>query len=254
MSERLTGLGILVTRPRAQSGELSAALTAAGGNVYRLPVIEISPQSANTILRQLTALPAPDIIIYVSRNAAYYGAKIIQEHRQARVAAIGPATRSALEEAGVGVDISSVTGFDSEQLLDHDALAEIAGQQILIVRGQSGRELLADTLRQRGASVNYLAVYERTTATPDHGFLDQLVETWRNGGIHAVIVMSVESLTSLLKILPTDAHSLLWQSRLVTPSKRVIQTATDRMPGVQPILADSPRISSLVRAIVENPT
>ena len=258
MTDALKGQGILVTRPSAQSGELTAALAAAGGTIFQLPVIEIKPRSPEAILPDLAALPSPDIVVYVSGNAVSCGAETLRENQDARVApsvaAIGPATKAALEDAGVDVDISPVTGFDSERLLEHKALNNVTGRQVLIVRGQSGRELLGDTLRQRGATVNYVAVYTRTTATPDLETLSQLIENWENGAIDAVIVMSVESLTGLLKILPADAHPLLRKTRLVTPSKRVIQTATESMPDVNTVLADSPRVDSLVKAVVEKRT
>ena len=258
MNNVLAGQGVLVTRPSAQSGELTAALTAAGSSVFQLPVIEITPRAPEAILPDLAALPAPDIVVYVSSNAVSCGAGTLRENQDARVvpsvAAIGPATKAALEDAGIDVDISPLTGFDSERLLEHEALNKVSGQQILIVRGQSGRELLGDTLRQRGAAVNYLAVYTRTTAKPDLKILSQLIENWENGAIDAVIVMSVESLTGLLKILPADALPLLRKTRLVTPSERVIQTATESMPDVNTVLADSPQVDSLVKALVEKQT
>ena len=254
MNDVLTGLGILVTRPRNQSAELTAALAAAGGKVFELPVIEITPRPAKDISQDLAALPAPDIIVYVSRNAVSCGVAIVGENKDAKIAAIGPATKSALEDASIEVDISPASGFDSEHLLEHEGFRKVAGQQVLIVRGQGGREMLGDTLRKQGASVNYLAAYTRTTASADQDFLSRLIADWGNGAIDAVIVMSVESLTNLLKILPIDAHQLLRKTRLVTPSERVIQTATESVPGVRAVLAKNLHADSLIKAIAEMPT
>jgi uroporphyrinogen-III synthase len=251
VNDPLTGKGILVTRPSAQSEELTLALKAAGGTAFQLPVIEIVPRDPDAVRSDLAALPVSDIIIFVSRNAVTYGAEAIHQRASAttKIAAIGHATQSALSDAGFEVHICPTTGFDSEHLLTHAELQEVAGKQVLIVRGNRGRELLGDTLRQRGATVDYLSTYERKTAAPGDQQLSQLIEAWQNGAIDEVIIMSVDSLTSLMKILPTDCHHLLRKTRLVTPSKRVIQTATESLPGVRTVLAESPRADSLVNAI-----
>ena len=255
MNDPLTGKGILVTRPSAQSSELMLALTAAGGTAFQLPVIEIVPRDPDTIRTDLAALPISDIVIFVSRNAVTYGAEAVGLRASAttKIAAIGHATQSALVGVGFEVHICPDKGFDSEHLLAHAELQDVAGKYVLIVRGNSGRELLADTLRRRGAKVDYLSAYKRKTATPDDQQLSQLTEAWQNGAIDVVIIMSVDSLTSLMKILPTDCHHLLRKTRLVTPSKRVIQTATESLPGVRAVLAESPRAESLVNAIIQVP-
>jgi uroporphyrinogen-III synthase len=252
VNDPLTGRGILVTRPSAQSDELTLALTAAGGKAFQLPVIEIVPRNPDAIKSDLAALPVSDIVIFVSRNAVAYGAEAIGQRASSttKIAAIGHATQSALVNAGFEVHICPTTGFDSEHLLTHAELQNVAGKQVLIVRGNRGRELLADTLRQRGATVDYLFAYERKTAAPGDQQLSQLIGAWQNGAIDEVIIMSVDSLTSLMKILPTDCHHLLRKTRLVTPSKRVIQTATESLPGVRTVLAESPRAESLVNAII----
>jgi uroporphyrinogen-III synthase len=248
-----TGTGILVTRPSEQSIELTRALEAVGGNVFQLPVIEIIPRDPNAVLADVAALPVPDIVIFVSRNAVTYGAAAIKLSAATKIAAIGRATRSALCDAAFPVHICPTRGFDSEHLLEHPGLRNVMGKQVLIVRGSRGRELLADVLRQRGATVNHLAAYERVTATPDEQQLTRLTEAWQNGAVDVVVVMSVDSLTSLLSILPAECHHLLRKTRLLTPSKRVIQTAADSLPGVHTILADSPQAESLVSAITPMP-
>ena len=134
-------------------------------------------------------------------------------------------------------------------MLEQPELHDVLDKQVLIVRGERGRELLADTLRRRGARVAYLATYQRKTAAVEPNKLDEISLEWHNGAIDVVVVMSVDSLTSLLKILPPDCQDLLRNSRLVTPSKRVIQTAAESLPGVTAVLADSPLAESLVKAV-----
>jgi uroporphyrinogen-III synthase len=251
VKQALKGIGILVTRPREQSGELIKALSDAGGNVFQLPVIEIIPNDPDAVLATARTLAAPDIVIFVSRNAVLFGAAAVRQiaSASARISAIGDATRLALSEAGFEIHICPTDKFDSEHLLEHADLQDVVDQQVLIVRGNSGRELLADTLGRRGAIVNYLATYQRKTAAVDPHKLDELGVEWRNGAINVVIVMSVDSLTSLLTILPPDCHKLMRHTRLVTPSERVIQTAAESLPGIRTVLADGPLANDLLNAI-----
>ena len=82
--------------------------------------------------------------------------------------------------------------------------------------------------------------------------LTQLASIWRKGNIDFVTAMSVDSLHSLLGILPAECRTLLEKSWLVTPGKRVIQTALELLPGVRAVLAKSPQASSMVDAIIES--
>lgn len=250
----LSGTRVLVTRPAEQSKELIEAIGAAGGRAFHLPVIEIVERNEATVLSELASLPTPDIVIYVSRNAVIYGAKAVSTPtaNSAAIAAIGPATRNALEEAGYAVTIFPDKGFDSEHLLEHASLLEVAGRNILIVRGTSGRELLADTLQARGATVNYLAVYDRSTAKPDSKTLSELASLWSRGNINVVIAMSVDSLTGLLEILPADCLALLKKTLLVTPSQRVIQAALATLPGSRVMLAQGPQAANMVDAVIQS--
>lgn len=255
MRERaLTGTGVLVTRPAGQSRDLIEAIEAAGGTAFRLPVIEIAARNQDALREELAAIATPDIVIYVSRNAVIYGEPAIAATQagKAAVAAIGPATRAALEDAGHTISIYPDDGFDSEHLLLHAAFENIGDRNVLIIRGTDGRELLADTLRARGATVSYLAAYERVTAKPDADTLAGLARAWRRGDIDVVLVMSVDSLTRLLDILPTNCRGLLEKSWLVTPSQRVIQTAHELLPDARTTLASGPQAANIVDAVIHS--
>ena len=80
---------------------------------------------------------------------------------KADIAVIGPATAKAVAAAGRVVNIQPADGFDSEHLLAEERLQDVAGRRVRIIRGSDGRELLADELKRRGASIDYLSVYER---------------------------------------------------------------------------------------------
>ncbi len=241
----LAGVGVLVTRPREQAADLVDAIENAGGQATLFPVLEIEARPTNAIQADADALPAPDIVIFVSTNAVRYGKDFTGD---ADVAAVGPATTNALQDAGINVDIRSGSGFDSEHLLDESALRDVRGRQVRIIRGDAGRELLADTLRERGANVTYLPVYSRRLPSTDAATLSSLENAWSE--INVVTVMSVQSLDNLLALLPPSCRDRMPQARLVSPAKRVIKEALDRLPGVRTTLAAGPQANDVLDAII----
>ena len=248
MADRpLQGVGVLVTRPRTQAIELVDAIEARGGNAYCFPVMDIAPLDQLEVRESADRLKAPDIVIFVSRNAVEYG---IGYSGGGKIAAIGPATARAVSDAGRVVDISSASGYDSEHLLAEDALRQVSGRRVRIIRGSQGRELLADTLKERGALVDYLSVYERRLPAVDAETLADLESRWRQGRINVITVMSVQSLENLAKLLPAWCAEQLESTPLVTPAGRVLKEALDRYPASRPILASGPGAADLVQAII----
>ncbi|MEX0975753.1 MAG: uroporphyrinogen-III synthase [Woeseia sp.] len=250
MTERpLRGVAVLVTRPATQAAELVQAIEAAGGSAILFPVIRIEVRPAEAIRDEMQRLPNPDIVIFISRNAVQHG---LAYHAPgaARIAAIGPSTRNAIEQAGYAVDIAAVDGFDSEQLLATAELQEVAGKSVRIVRGSAGRDLLATELALRGARVDYLSVYERLAVTHSAAEMLHLRDLWQAGGIHRVTIMSVESFNNLWSILPVEGRQLLQCTPLVTPSRRVIQAVNDKIPGSPATLAAGPQAADMLRALI----
>jgi len=243
----LAGRCVLVTRPANLAADTIDLLTQAGCDVLHLPVIDIHPRTPADVASQMASMAAPDIVIFVSRNAVTHGMTLATGN--STVIAIGPATMAALGKCEISVDVSPTSGYDSESLLEHPDLANIAGKQVLIVRGQSGRLLLGDTLAERGASVEYVAVYDRLEAQPDPDVLKPIRDRLAEGDIDFTMVMSVDSLTSLVSILADPDFRLLRKSTLVTPSRRVIQTARDSLPSVQCVLAGDPRAQGMLSAM-----
>lgn len=242
----LRGTGVLVTRPPHQAHELAAAVESAGGHAILFPALKIVALDPDTVAAARAAMPAPDVVIFVSRNAVDHGIDYIGN---GLVAAIGPSTASAIEATGQHVDIRPDTGFDSESLLATPAMQNIAGKTVLIVRGTRGRQLLGDTLRERGADVHYLATYDRITAEPGPDELARIESEWRSGRVNVVTVMSVETLTNLLTLLPDGCVRQLEDTPLVTPAARVIKEAVDRLPACRPVLASGPEAAEMVDAI-----
>jgi len=243
----LAGVGVLVTRPAAQAAELVAAIESAGGSAICFPVMEIVPIDDNLVAANATELAKPDFVVFVSRNAVEYG---LRYSGGGKIAVIGPATADAVASAGRIVDIQPATGFDSEHLLAEPAFKDVEGKHVRIIRGNDGRELLADELTSRGAVVDYLTVYERRLPDMNAATLADVEARWRQGEIAVVTVMSVQSLQNLVALLPSWCESRLESTPLVTPAGRVLKEVLDRYPAARAILASGPQASEIVEAIV----
>lgn len=245
---RLQGVGVLVTRPAAQAADLVEAIQNKGGEAICLPVIDIIARKVKAIATDAAVLPSPDVAIFVSRNAVAYGLSYAAD---AALAATGPSTAAAIRAAGQSVMIEPRDGYDSESLLMESALQDVAGKQVRIIRGERGRELLADTLRERGAIVNYLAVYERRLPVISPDLLNEIKTAWRDGKINAITAMSVETLQNLGTLLPEWRTQQLEKVPLVTPAARVIKEALENYPVSRAILASSPQAANMVDAIID---
>ncbi len=242
----LEGIAVLITRPRDQSAELAAIIQKRGGTAIVFPSLEIVPRETASIETDLAALHRADISIFISRNAVDHGLA----YAEGLLAAIGPTTAATIERAGRDVAIQPGAGFDSEHLLAETAFGDVAGKTIRIIRGGPGRERLADELRSRGARVEYLSTYERRLPHYPAHELTELEDRWRNAGIDAVVIMSVQSLANLEKLLPEWCLRQLAETPLVTPSGRVLKESLKRFPGCRAILAAGPEADVIADSLV----
>lgn len=245
----LAGAGVLVTRPQHQADELVAAIEAQGGTAIRFPTLIIEARPASAISDDIAQLVEPDIAIFVSPNAVRHG---LDFAGTATIAAIGPSTAAAIDAAGRNVDIVSASGYNSEHLLAEPAFKEVSGKVVRIIRGQQGRELLADTLRSRGATVDFVAVYDRSI--PEYAAADiaALETKLAADEVDFTTVMSAESLRNLVALLPVSCLDHLVETRLVTPAARVIKEALELLPGIATTLAQGPQVDDMVRAMLEH--
>lgn len=225
----LAGRTVVVTRPRAQAAGLSQAIAAAGGEALLFPLLEISPAADPRPLAEAVArLGDYRFAVFISPNAVDYALPAILAAGAwpagLRPAAVGQGTLRALAAHGIGDCIAPTERFDSEALLALPALAEgeVAGGRVAIFRGDGGRELLADTLRQRGATVDCITCYRRSGPS---GGLALLLAAWRAGRLDALTVSSSEGLQYLCNLLDAEGRAYLQRTPLFVPHARIAENA-----------------------------
>lgn len=225
---RLKNAQILVTRPAHQAKNLCQLISQWGGNAILFPTIEIV--ATGDILNTqsvLANLKKFQWLIFISANAVNFALQAnggkIGNIKATRIAAIGSATASALETANIPVDLLPANGYDSEALLANLEIQQ--GQHCLIVRGQGGREELADTLRKRGVNVDYLETYKRTTPNSDKS---PVISVLTRHKLDVITITSGEALENLLSMLGEDYHHLVFAVPLVVISERIRTIAAQR--------------------------
>ena len=249
--KRLTGIGVLVTRPEHQAEHLCHLIEVEGGAAVRYPALSILPRTDRAAVRAAIG-PADrfDLVVFVSANAVRFGADILGERRDLPIAAIGQSTAAAINAAGYRVSMLPAEGADSESLLAMPQLADLHGKRVLIVRGSGGRGLLLEEMAARGAQVQYAEVYTREPAHPPAERQSEVEQLWRQGGISAYTGTSVELLEALVGIVTLRCRELMDSTLLVTGSRRVADAAGRLGLGSPIVIADSPEDTALVGALV----
>jgi len=168
---------VLVTRPEPQAADWVARLRGEGIAAVALPLICIGPAADAAAVQQAWAtLGAQRLAVFVSPNA-------VEQFMAARpqgavwppgvqAGSPGPGTTQALRRCGVPGELivepaAGSAQFDSEALWQQLRRSDWRGAQVLIVRGDGGREWLADTLRAHGAQVALLGAYRRSAPRLD---------------------------------------------------------------------------------------
>ena len=214
-------LTAVLTRPGGVVEPLRIVLEQRGVDSIVQPLINIASISVED--RELITLYPGDICIFISVNAVEQGlANLAPQLRElgCPILAVGRATASAISSAGFDVSVPSQA--DSEGLLDLDILHGVKGKQIVLVKGEGGRGLLAEALRERGAEVVSYVCYRRAPTEIDAGqFCWQLCEKE-----HLVFqASSGEIVEQLTDLLGRGGQPNLLDSPVIVPSKRVAKIA-----------------------------
>lgn len=244
----LKGARVLVTRPAHQAKKLCRLLAECGGAPIRLPTLEIVATNDCRPIRAVLTPPGRfQWLVFISVNAVNFALKAnsgkIEMFEPTRIAAIGRATAQALEMAGLPVDLKPLDGFDSEALLLQLPLQQ--GQRCLIVRGEGGREELADGLRKQGADVEYLEVYKRIMPNIDTAPVISLLTDKR---LDCITMTSGQALQNLMTMLGEGHHQALFAIPLAVVSDR-IKSMAEHMGFKRIAVADNPSDTAILETV-----
>jgi uroporphyrinogen-III synthase len=222
-----------------------------GAHTLRLPAIDIKPiGNRRETAALLGSLAGFDVIIFASANAVRFGASLLDQQRDLCLAAVGPATARALNQAGYRVVVQPIESIDSEGLLRHPRLEHPAGRRILLIKGSNGRPFLAQELTRRGALVTAADVYQRVPAVPSSAALGTLLENFSAGALQVMTATSVEIAANLLQIAPPALRSEFDRVHWLVPGGRVASAVRDLGVSAPLLQADSAEDQDLVTALL----
>ena len=249
----LAGRGIVVTRPAQQSGSLAGRIRAAGGRAILFPVLEIiDTPDLQPLNEAIDRLDDYQLVVFISPNAVVRAMRQVETRRRRwpaplRVAAIGKGSVRELERFGISGVLAPERHFDSEHLLELPELQAVAGQRVVIFRGDGGRELLGDTLAARGAQVDYVECYRRTRPDAD---VTPLLEAWAGKTLNAVTITSSEGMRNLFAMVGPSGQPLLQQTPLFAPHPRIAAVA--RELGCRNVIESAPGDDGLMAALLHH--
>jgi len=243
----LHGKRVVVTRARAQASGLARRLAALGAEPIELPAIRIEPRiDTDEIRRAVEGLHSYALVCLTSANGVRLLFKAMEERgRDARalanatVAAIGPGTAAALGKRGVIADVVPEE-FVAEALVKDLSKLDLNGKPVLIARAAEAREVLPDALRERGADVDVVALYETVAERPDPDAIERAAET------DYVTFTSSSTVRNFTQALPADIAA---GARIVSIGPVTSETAREAGLEVD-VEADRHDIDGLVEALL----
>jgi uroporphyrinogen-III synthase len=246
----------IVTRPRAQADAWVQRLRERGVSAVALPLIAIEPApDTHAVHDAWTRLARQALVVFVSPNAvdAFFAQRPVGWAWPAgvRAGSIGPGTSAALGEHGVADDAivqpaADSARFDSEALWEQLRAQPWSGCEVLIVRGDGGRDWLMQTLQQHGAQVQALAAYRRAQPHDDAATRALLGDAQQHPLDHVWLFSSSEAIENLVRLAPQAD----WRDAIaITTHPRIGQTA--RQAGFGTVREARPGLEAAVQALSE---
>ncbi len=252
---------VVITRPRSQAEPLAARLSELGIPTHVFPLLQVqpfaegSPQLA-TLQAALARLADYALVAFVSPNAIDAAFAHIPAWPPDVIAAVvGDSSRQSLARHGISDSTHRAASpvdperTDSETLLEVLDLPALRGKKALIVRAETGRELLADRLREAGVEVEQIAAYHRGAPVAD----DALLSTLRSLLAEPAdwVITSSEALRNLHELVLAAGGAPSWrqmqQRRLFVPHPRIAETAESM--GFDAVLRSGSGDEALIAAI-----
>lgn len=234
---------VVITRPLAQAGSLAERVAALGRAAIVFPLLEIRALTDQAPLSAALAdVRSYAMVAFVSPNAIDAAFAVLRNWpAEVALAVMGEGSRNALAHYGVTSANATIVSprdpqrTDSQTLLEALDLGALRGKRVLVLRGETGRDLLADALRTENIKVTQVAAYRRTAPDLNEARrmqLSRLVESKNDW-----IVTSSEALRILVRMVEQVSDSSgvakMQQQKIIVPHVRIKETA--RMLGFQDI-------------------
>jgi uroporphyrinogen-III synthase len=254
-SDALAGVRVLIGRARHQAGALSGELRKRGATVLEIPFIEIrKPRSFKPLDSALTKLDGYDWLILTSVNGVdamwerFSRLGLANENlKHLRIAAIGPATRKAIEQRGVAVDVVPKE-YVAESVV-RSLQRRVKGKRVLLVRAKVARDVIPRELRKAGARVDVVEAYE--TVVPKSSRTRLRSALWNPRRRPQVVTFTSSSTVRNFVALLGEARANIEGIRLASIGPVTSSTLREFGLGVD-IAAKEFTIPGLVEAIVRS--
>jgi uroporphyrinogen-III synthase len=208
----LSGVRILVGRARHQAGKLSDSLATLGADVVEIPFIEIrQPRSYKPLDSALEHISQYEWLILTSVN----GVEALSRRLKAlgiapkqishlRVAAIGPATREAVEDFGLTVSVVPEK-YVAESVVQSLA-GQVEGKRVLLARAKVARDVIPRELKKMGASVDVVEAYRTVVPEASRSRLTSIMRA-AEGRPQVVIFTSSSTVRNFVRLMGEHPHS-----------------------------------------------
>jgi uroporphyrinogen III methyltransferase / synthase len=211
----LFGKRIIITRSREQSRKMAHCISELGGEAILFPTIQLSaPKDTTALDDAIRRVGEFDWVVFTSVNGVERFFRRFFEIRQdirdmagPRMGAIGPVTAGEIRKHGLKVDLLAKE-FVAEGVLEMLSDADVRGKRFLIPRAEKAREILPETLVQRGGEVEVVSVYR--TVLPDSSDIDAARELLERKAVHAITFTSSSTVTHFIQMIGAgDVAALL---------------------------------------------
>jgi uroporphyrinogen-III synthase len=252
---------VVITRPLTQADSLAQRVNALGRQAIVFPLLEIHPLKDQAPLRAaLKDLTDYAMVAFVSPNAIDAAFAVLHASScgwpdKVALAVMGEGSRHALARHGLTAANTTIVSpldvqrTDSNTLLEALDIHALTGKKVLIVRGENGRELLADALRAGGVTVDQVAAYRRVAPALDRARsaqLSSMLDTQSDW-----LVTSSEALRILMQMVKQVAGvngvAKMQQQKIIVPHARIVETA--QMLGFRQIVRTGSGDEQLLAAL-----
>lgn len=250
----LGGRRIVVTRARKQAGGLAQRIEALGGEVIEFATIEIqAPVSFAGLDRAVRQIDTYHWIIFTSVNSVEpfverlkMAGKAAADLRYAQVAAIGAETAKRLASAGVAVALIP-SRYQAEGILDSLNPSALAGKRVLIPRAAKARDVLPQTLREWGATVDVVEAYRTVAPAFDTSAIRQRLQ---QGSIDMITFTSSSTVSNFVQLCGGGSLTALVGAAAIASIGPITAKTIEELGGRVAVMAREFTIDGLLAAMI----